>query len=228
MKHCKTLLAASVTLVLAAIQTAQAHTSFVIDATSVPFANSNYTGTLRAGHGCEDEATGEHYDTEKIYVEIPAGVTGVKPFDAAWADASIETNSTTGITTITWTRRANLAVQPADTHLYTVSFRGKLPDAPLTSLAFRVVQVCNGGTLETAWEGANAAMLNLVPARSPGWNKYTIGVAVPDAAALKKFFGDALIVWSNNAAYSANPVTDGLITNKLTTIPASQEFWVKY
>jgi uncharacterized protein YcnI len=227
MKHCKTLLAASVTLALTAFQTAQAHTSFVTDAISIPFANSNYTGTLRAGHGCED-ASENHYDTEKISVEIPAGVTSVKPFDAAWADASVEKDAEGAVTKITWTRRANLAVQAEDTHLYTVSFRAKLPDAPLTSVAFRIVQVCNGGAIETPWEGANAAKLNLVPARSPGWNKYTIGVDVPDVAALKKFFGDALIVWSNGAAYSANPVTDSLITNKLTSIPANQEFWVKY
>jgi uncharacterized protein YcnI len=226
----KTTLAAGITLMLllalGLTQTAQAHTSFVIDATSIPYAGKSYTGTLRAGHGCEDEVTGDHYDTEKVEVEIPAGVTKVKPFDAPWGAATIEKDMEGNVTKLIWTR--NSAALAEDTHLYAVSFRATLPDAPLTTVSFRAVQICNGGTIETAWEGAEAPTLNLVPARLPGWNKYTIDVEITDEAMLKQYFGDALIVWSNDAAYSANPVTAELIDNKLISVPANQEIWVKY
>jgi hypothetical protein len=69
--------------------------------------------------------------------------------------------------------------------------------------------------------------LRILPARAPGWNKYT-AQSVIDAAMLSSYFGDAEVVWSSNAAYSANPVTDSMITNKLTEIPQGAEYWVKY
>ncbi len=233
MKFSKTVLVTSVTLALSVFQGAQAHTSFVIDATSIPFAGKSYTGTLRAGHGCAD-ALGAHFDTERIEVEIPAGVTAVKPFDAPWGKATIEKDTAGLVTKLIWTRSNALPVLTADTHLYLATFRATLPNAPLTSIAFRTVQYCTNYTTAsptpviTPWEGAEAPTLKLVPARLPGWNKYTINTAIADIAALKAYFSDSHIVWSGGSAWSVNPVTDALITNKLTTIPANQEFWVKY
>lgn len=200
----------------------------MVDATSIPYAGKSYTGTLRAGHGCTDPASGEHVDTQRVEVEIPAGVTGAKPFDAPWGAASVEKDGNGNVTKIIWTRSAE--AQPEDTHLYLASFRATLPDAPLTSVQSRTVQYCDsaGSEISSPWEGDDAPTLNLVPARAPGWNKYTIDVAITDEAMLKKFFGDATIVWSNDAAYSANPVTAELITNKLTSVRANQEIWVKH
>ncbi len=238
MKFRKALLAASVGLAFSAAQNASAHTAFVVDATSIPFAGKSYTGTMRAGHGCEDEITGDHFDTERIEITIPAGVTGVKPIDAPWAKASVVSHvevvdgkDVTVVDKLIWTRYASIPVNTEDTNIYLVSFRATLPNAPLTSVSFDTVQFChNAGAeeIETPWVGAESPTLNLVPSRSPGWNKYTIGTAISDEAGLKKFFGDAYIVWSGGAAYSPNSVTAGLITNKLTSVPANQEIWVKY
>ena len=58
------------------------------------------------------------------------------------------------------------------------------------------------GELDPAGEPAPA--LTVLPARQPGWNKYTVPVAVAD---LKPLFADAQIVWKDSAAYSANANT---------------------
>ena len=100
----------------------------------------------------------------------------------------------------------------------------------MTTLSFPSRQIChNADTQEivTPWEGAEAPTLKLLPARTPGWNKYTAQADI-DEATIIGFFSNAYIVWSGGAAYSANPVTAGLISNPLTTIPAGAEFWVKY
>jgi hypothetical protein len=76
-----------------------------------------------------------------------------------------------------------------------------------------------------------AASLNLVPARSSGWNKYTVPVAVPD---LKMFFKDAAIVWKGSAAYSLNAETAALIETTPGVTPLAgalavgDVLWVKY
>ncbi len=207
--------------------TSQAHTAFVVDATSVPFAGKNYVATISASHGCSD-AGGNHYDTEIIEIDIPAGVSSVRPMDATWGTADVTTDEAGAVTMITWTR--TIEPHAADTFLYQAGFRAKLPDTAFTTVAFTIRQKCHdadGLEVITAWEGASAGKLNLVPARSSGWNKYSSQTAL-DEAALKTFFSDAQIVWYGEAAYSANTVTTGIITDKLTTIPAGAEFWVKY
>lgn len=225
MKHFGTTLTAAVAFSLGAIEAAQAHTAFVVNASSNAFAGKSYFATLNAGHGCED-AAGALYDTEKVTVEIPAGVTKVRPMDADWGPAKVEEKDANGnVTKISWTRTAPAHTE--DSYLYRASFTATLPNAPMTTLAFRAVQSCNGGQVETAWEGAEAPTLKLLPARTPGWNKFTAQANI-DEATIKAFFADANIVWSGGAAYSANPVTAGLITTPLTSIPTGAEFWVKY
>lgn len=205
---------------------AQAHTGFVVNSASVPFANKTYFATMNASHGCEDAVTGVHYDTEVLEIDVPDSVTSVRPLDATWGDAEVVTDPVSGaVTMLRWTRTN--AAHDTDTYLYRASFSVRLPNASFTSIAFPTRQICNGGTLTTPWEGAESPTLNLVPARSPGWNKFTAQADI-DAAGLNTFFSDALIVWYNNAAFSANAVTASLITNALTTIPAGSEFWVKY
>ncbi len=230
MKLNNTTLAASIVMALGICQGASAHTGFVVDATSIPIAGNSYTGTIRGGHGCEDDL-GNAFDTVRLEVSIPAGVTGVKPYDAPWGKATLEKDVGGNVTKLIWTKSGEPL--PEDTHLYNVTFRARLPNAPLTSVVFNTVHFClNSSNQEISheWIDTDGPTLNLVPARSPGWNKYTAGVEVPDVTALKKFFGDAYIVWSNGAAYSANTETDKLIAadKKLTKIPANQEFWVKY
>jgi len=81
-----------------------------------------------------------------------------------------------------------------------------------------------GGEVEPSPE------LVLVPARFPGWNRFTVGAALAELGA---FFGDAEIVWKGNAAYSINPTTVDLIGSTdgvtlLESLEADDEIWVKY
>lgn len=215
---------------LSITQIAQAHTSFVVTESSKAFAAKSYYGTLNLGHGCTDLVSGAHFDTEKLEVDIPPTATSVRPVDAEWATAAVVKDQTTPtiITRLVWTKTG--PVQLEDSHLYRVSFTVKLPDAPLTTLAFPARQICHnseGVEITTPWEGLEAPTLKLLPARVPGWNKYTTQIEI-NTATIQSFFSDAQIVWSGASAYSANPVTDGLISNKLTVIPAGAEYWVKY
>lgn len=225
MKRYVTSLLSAAGIFLGMAQSAEAHVSFVVNATNIPVAGKSYTATMNVGHGCEDETTGTHYDTEILEVAVPTTFASVRPMDATWGTAAVEKDLDGNVTKLIWTRSA--AAHGEDSHLYQATFRGTLPDAPLTTLGFVATQRCNGGSLETVWEGAQTPTLKLMPARLSGWNKYTAQADI-DEAAIKAFFGDALIVWYNNAAYSANPVTAGLITNALTAIPTGGEFWVKY
>lgn len=224
----KTRLLVSAAIVLGSLQAAQAHTSFVITNSSNAYAGKSYFATLNLGHGCEDDATGTKYDTEKLEVDIPAGVTSIRPMDAAWASASVVKDADGNITQLVWTKTG--APLAEDSQLYRVSFKAKLPDAPVTTLAFPARQICHNDSSQeiiTPWEGAEAPTLKLMPVRTPGWNKYTAQADI-DEATIKSFFSDADIVWSGDAAYSANSVTAGLISNSLSIIPAGSEFWVKY
>ena len=222
------ILASTAFIYLGSLQVAHAHTAFVVTSTSNAFAGKSYFATINLGHGCEDELTGVKFDTEKLEVDIPAGVTSVRPMDAPWGSASVETDVDGNVTKITWTKTG--AALPADSQLYRVNFSAKLPDAAMTTLAFPARQYCHDDSaveIMTPWEGAESPTLKLLPARSPGWNKYTAQAEI-DEATIKAFFADAYIVWSGGAAYSSNPVTADLISNTLTTIPMGAEFWVKY
>jgi uncharacterized protein YcnI len=208
-------------VLLGAISVANAHVSFVAN---TAYAGKSYVATANIPHGCED-ASANLYDTIRVEMVIPAGFTGVRPADAPNFTASIETDVVTGaVTKLIWTK--NTAGLPADTNFIQVTFRGTLPNTPFANLELATTQFCVGDTTRI-WSGVDVPKIALLPARAPGWNKYTAQAEI-DAATLGAFFKDALIVWSNNAAYSANPITNNLITNKLTLIPAGAEFWVKY
>ena len=74
-----------------------------------------------------------------------------------------------------------------------------------------------------------APALVILPARSAGWNKFTVPSKVTDLS----IFKDALIVWAGDAAYSANPATADRIkeedgVTELTEIAAGTDIWVKY
>ena len=205
---------------LGAIHAAEAHISF---AANNAYAGSSYIATANIPHGCAD-ANGVKHDTTKVEIAIPAEFTSVRPQDTAFGSATVEKDSNGNVIKLIWTRTATTLSE--DANFYQVTFRGTLPDAPLTTLEFVTTQTCEGNTTKS-WEGAEVPKLRILPTRTPGWNKYTAQADI-DEATIKAFFGDAYIVWSNGAAYSANPVTAGLITNTLTTIPLGAEFWVKY
>ena len=198
-------------------------------------ANTAQIVTFTIGHGCEGQ------DTQSVTVDIPASVTSVR----AIADGAFPITSTTSadgrVTSVTWTKAAG-TVLASDSNYYTVSFRARLPDAPFTKLFFPAHQRCtdaDGTSNPTVVDwvaapggadaGEPAPGLNILPARSPGWNKYTVPAAVTDLA----IFRDALIVWKGTAAYSANPATVAQIEAEegvtlLTTLAAGDEIWVKY
>jgi uncharacterized protein YcnI len=202
-----------------------AHAHISLSAAS-PYANATVEANFNVGHGCEG------LDTYSVKIRIPNGVTGLRVGD---------------VTAVTYTK-AQSAVRAADDAFYKLVLRFKLPNTPFTTLYFPTTQLCkssDGNTSKsTEWVGMGepspdagadapepAPALAILPTRVPGWNKYKAG----DGAALKPdtWFKDALIVWADDAAYSANPNTAAQIKAEegvaaLESISSGTEFWVKY
>lgn len=216
--------------VLAAAAEAQAHFGI---SSGPAFANKTQEVVFGAGHGCEGD------DTFAVRIEIPAGVVSVRPMRSDFGLTSIEKNASDVITAVSWQKPVEEALD-ADTNYYKFTVRMKVPDKPFTQLYFKVNQTCRAadGTLTVVdWTalpgdmGEPAAALTIVPARLPGWNKYTNNEHIDDPSL---FFQDALIVWRGNAAYSFNPLTAELIktTEGVTELTGGlhpdDEIWVKY
>ncbi|KFA91307.1 YcnI family protein [Archangium violaceum] len=217
--------------------TAQAH----ISVTSGPaFAAKSQELTFKVGHGCNGA------DTYRVEIRIPDGVGGVRPLDSTFGKAVVSKDGTGKITSVTWTKAA-ADVLPSDTQLYKFTLNAALPDTPFTPLFFPTIQTCraaDGTESTTEWVGTStehnhlrpedssaypAPYVFLLPARTPGWNKYTVEQHVHDLSV----FADAQIVWAGSAAYSANPSTLQLIekepnTQVLSAIHPGTEIWVKY
>lgn len=193
--------------------------------------------TFTVGHGC----TGA--DTYRVTIDIPQGITSVRPLRSDFGALSVGKDMAGTITTVSWQKTLSDALT-ADIALYKLVVRLKTPNLPFTQIYFPIHQTCRAadGTMTTVdWVGTPgmsgsggmdepAASLNLVPARLPGWNKYKIPSAMTD---LGVFFKDALIVWKGAAAYSANPNTAALAAGTqgvtvLTALSAGDEIWVKY
>jgi uncharacterized protein YcnI len=200
--------------------------------------------TFSVGHGCE--IAGVHYDTLKVRVVIPAGVTGVRALSSDFGKVSVTKAGTPAVATeIEWARDANDLMADDDGY-YEITLRAKIANTPFTKIPFTVHQVCLVGTTEmtTSWDqpegsttGNPAAQLVVVPARlnPTGWNKFTIpaGTTVP-AAKLGTYFGDAQIVWKGTSAYSSNTSTVAMIastagvTALAADLVAGDEVWVRY
>jgi len=190
--------------------------------------------TFAVGHGCE----GGH-DTVRIRVDIPAGVTSVRPLFSDFGKPTVIRNGTT-VTAVEWTKAATDELA-ADDAFYEITLRARIPDAAFTRLQFNVTQTCHTptGDVTVAWDqapgatGNPAPMVNVVPARTPGWNKITLTRAVA-ATDLPLYFGDAQIVWRGSAAYSPNAATMEQIgkTAGVTALSgglaSGDELWVKY
>lgn len=214
---------------------AEAH----IEVASGPaIANNTNEITFSVAHGC----TGA--DTYRVSIDIPAGVTSVRPMRSDFGSPAVQADMGGTITSVIWQKQLADALD-SDIAFYKLIIRLKTPNQPFTTLYFAAHQTCRAkdGTLTTVnWVGLPtspmvdggtvepAAALNLVPARLPGWNKYTVASAMAD---LSVFFKDALIVWKGTAAYSANPNTAALGASTqgvtaLTALNAGDEVWVKY
>lgn len=210
---------------------AQAH----VDVSSGPAAaNATSEVAFSVGHGCSGA------DTYRIVVDIPAGVTSVRPMRSDFGTPVVTKDMAGTITSVSWQKPAAEALD-ADTSFYKLILRLKTPNQPFTTVYFGVHQTCRAkdGTMTTVdWVGLPggsttaepAAALKVVPARTPGWNKYVVPDAMTD---LSVYFKDAQIVWKGAAAYSANPNTAALITSTqgvtaLTSLGAGDEVWVKY
>lgn len=198
-------------------------------------------------HGCGVEADGMsvEYDTIVVEMQIPAEVTSVRAMDSEFGKATFEKDADGKITKVIWTRDVE-ANPPKDglDYFYKLGLRVGLPNTPFKTLFFPTVQKCDGDT-EVAWvatEGGHdhsgggdstgeqpAPSVMLWPARSPGWNKYTVNEHVHDLTV----FRDAEIVWSGDKAYSFNAETMKLIQAEegvevLEEIHPGTEIWVKY
>ncbi|HYQ26409.1 MAG TPA: YcnI family protein [Polyangiaceae bacterium] len=212
--------------------TAQAHVSI---ASGPAFANTSQEVSFGVGHGCAEA------DTYRVQVEIPAGVTSVRPETSDFGQVDVETDAAGTVVAVTWTK-SDASVLPADTQYYKLVVRLKPPDRPFTTVYLPAHQTCraaDGSETIVDWVGINdaadsaiepAPALNLVPARLPGWNKFTLATPVDD---LVRFFGDAQIVWSGNQAFSVNPATSELIgatsgVSALTSLAEGAQIWVKY
>jgi uncharacterized protein YcnI len=202
-------------------------------------ANKSQEVVFGIGHGCEGA------DTVKIVVEVPPGVTSVRPMPGDFGKVSVEKDDTGAVKTVTWQKRDG-DVFEADIAYYTLTLRMKPPNAPFTTLLLPMVQTCRnaaGQEIVTEWTAPDetegtvngveigpAPQLTIVPERKPGWNRFVVPAAIADLA---PYFGDAQIVWQGSAAYSANQntldqiaVTPGV--TRLRALAAGDEIWVKY
>ena len=219
----------------AAISLVPAMAAAHISITSGPgFANANNILKFGVGHGCEG------LDTFKVKIDIPAGVTSVLPLPSDFGKLSVDRDAAGAVTAVTWTRPTQDSYD-RDFVYYELALRARLPDSPLTTIHFPTHQYCmgpDGGVVVSDWIGTDpnditiepAPALKVVPARRAGWNKFTVPAAVADPGL---FFGDALIVWKGNSAYSPNPTTTELIkttagVTALASLAAGDEIWVKY
>jgi periplasmic copper chaperone A len=212
--------------------TAQAHISI----TSGPaFAGISQEVAFGVGHGCAGA------DTYRVQVEIPAGVTSVRPETSDFGQVDIETDAAGVVVAVTWTK-PRPSVLEADTQYYKLLVRLKAPDQPFSTLYLPAHQTCrapDGTETVVDWVGIDepgdstvepAPALNVLPVRFPGWNKFIVGSAMND---LKGFFSDAQIVWVGHKAFSVNPSMSELIgategVSALTSLAAGDEIWVKY
>lgn len=199
------------------------------------FANTTQEITFGVGHGCAGA------DTYSVKIDIPAGVTSVRTLTSDFGRATVEKDAAGNVTAVTW-QKPDQNLLPGDTGYYKLTLRLKVPNAPFTTLYFPTHQTCKAGdgtittvdwaaATETPPEGTEPApALRIVPARKPGWNRFTVPKALTELSA---FFGDAEIVWKGTAAYSSNTATTELATTTsgvtaLTELQANDEIWVKY
>lgn len=201
------------------------------------YAGKNQVLNFGIGHGCEGA------DTVSLEITIPSDVTSVRAVPNVFGEVEVKTDDTGAVTSVVWTKNTARA---ADELYYTMSIRARMPEAPFTTLLFPARQTCRTAEeqeivvdwaatpeeVAAAKEGEEpepAPALTLLPAHSPGWNKFDAAKDISDLSV----FDDAEIVWVGDAAYSSNPTTTELIEDEddvdvLTKIESGAEIWVKY
>lgn len=213
---------------------AAAHVSI---ASGPAYAGGRAVVTFGIGHGCEGA------DTIGIDVAIPPEVTAVRGVPNTFGPADVQVDDTGAPTNVVWTKDS---IREADDQYYEMQIRISVPDTPFSVLHFKVTQTCRDKDdmeYTTEWsalpgdeppEGEDelppAAGLVILPARTAGWNKYTVDADIDD---LTMYFSDAQIVWSGDAAYSPNAAIAEMIEDEddvdtLEAIDADSEIWVKY
>lgn len=229
MKKQLTVLVAAAGALLAGAE-AQAHPTVVSGPAT---ANKTQDVVFGMGHGCDG------LDTFAVRIEIPAGVLSVRPMRSDFGMVSVEKNVSDVVTAVAWQKPVEEVLE-ADVSYYKLTVHMKVPDKPFTQIYFKIQQTCRAedGTLTVVdWNalpgqtGEPAAALTVLPARVPGWNKYTNDEHIDD---LSIFFQDALIVWKGNAAYSFNEATAELIKSTEGVTPLTgglhpdDVIWVRY
>ena len=208
-----------------------------IEVESNGIANTSQEVTLSVTHGCSGN------DTSSVRTTIPSSVSTVRAMNSDFGKATVQVDGTGAPVSVTW-QRATADLLPVDTNFYKLTMRLKLPNAPFTVLYFPTEQTCltaDGGVLVTEWTNTSgmapgpndpeeAPAVVIVPAHKPGWNKFTVPVAVDE---LGLFFNDAQIVWKGAAAFSPNAHVTELIAGTagvttLSALQANDEIWVKY
>ncbi|MBL8953787.1 MAG: DUF1775 domain-containing protein [Myxococcaceae bacterium] len=202
------------------------------------FANATQEIFFTVGHG-KDNA-----DTSSVRIQIPAGVTAVRAANSDFGKPVIERGANGEVSAVTWTK-PDADLLETDYGYYKLALRVRTPNAPFTTLNFLTTQTAkftDGGTTQYKWFATTPAEIDLdagieeapavrlLPARRPGWNKYTVPAAITN---LSQWFGDAAIVWKGTAAYSANAETMNQINmtsgvSALSMLSANDEIWVKY
>ena len=200
-----------------------------VDVVGPAFAGERQILTFTVGHGC----TGA--DTVAVSVALPEEVTTMRALTGPFGEPQVTTSSAGVPLAVGW---AKANARAGDDQFYTFQVRITVPDMPFTRIYFKARQTCRSATGEETivdWsalpgeQGEPAAELLILPKRYPGWNKFTVPIQIDELT----IFDDAQIVWSGDAAYSANPATMELIATEpdvevLTTVPAASEIWVKY
>jgi len=222
-------------LTLLATSTASAHVSL---SSGPAAANKSQKITFGVGHGCD--MAGTEIDTYRVRIDIPAGITSVRAFTSDFGKPRlIKTNGT--LVAIEW-QKPLADLQAEDFQYYEITLRAKVGDVPFSQIKWDVHQTCRttaGVEVTVDWTeapggtGNTSPMLTVVPARTTGWNKYTMPAAIP-AAIIPLYFADALIVWRGTSAYSSNPNTAAMIGSTPGVTPldgdlaANDELWVRY
>jgi len=225
-------LAIPVTLVATA-QLAEAHVS-VVSGPAVTAKSQKIT--FGVAHGCDGA------DTVKIRVEIPAGISGVRPLASDFAKPAVE-KLDANVVAVTWEKPA-ADFQVEDVQYYELTLRARVDAPAFSTVLFHVYQTCRSAAgVETVvpWiaapgaDGDPAAALVVTPAHIPGWNKITLDATTTVAAVtLPTYLGDAQIVWRGSAAFSTNANTMAMVaaTPGVTALSGdllpNDILWVKY
>ncbi len=218
---------------LAALLSTVAAPAHVSISSGPAVANKSQEVAFGVGHGCEGA------DTSAVTIEIPPGVTSVRPMASDFGPVSVTSDDAGVVTAVTWTKIASTGL-PADVGFYKLGVRLKTPDRAFSTLFFPTHQTCTDAdgnasvvdwvALEETPDAEPAPSLVVVPQRYPGWNKLEVSEDISDLAV---YFADAQIVWKGDAAYSPNPTTVALIEETegvtlLDSLRAGDEIWVRY